>query len=157
MSFRSTPRNRGAGHYHLAAGCLLAALSCAMPLFAEATITVIQVPGAASTQLFSINLFGTVTGNYTDANGGTHGFVRDPSGAITTFADPASTATYPQDINVAGTIVGGWDDTNRMRHSFMRDSEGTITAFDPPQSPNGFWSWATSINAEGAIVGVSFF
>jgi predicted membrane protein len=126
-------------------------------MLAGRAYTFIQVPGATRTYPQSINLSGTVTGDYTDANGTIHGFVRDPSGAITTFAVPGSTATYPQDINVAGTIVGGWDDTNRMRHSFMRDSEGTITAFDPPQSPNGFWSWATSINAEGAIVGVSFF
>ena len=152
MSFRFTPRNRGAGHYQLAAGCLLAALSCAVPLFAGPTYTVFKVPGAVSTWAASINLLGTVTGNYRDANGRPHGFVRDHSGKITTFDAPGSTWTSPRAINNAGTIAGSWVDANGIWHSFMRDSKGTITAFDPPGSTNG--SLVHGINAEGAIVGI---
>jgi hypothetical protein len=119
-----------------------------VPLFADPTITVIDVPGAAGTQLFSINRFGTVTGSYYDSSG-QHGFVRDPSGTITTFDVPGSTRTSPAAINIVGTIVGSWNDAN-FTHSFMRDAKGTITAFDPPQCSSS----AQSINAEGAIVGM---
>ena len=165
MSFRPTPRNRGARHYHLAAGCLLAALSCAAPMLAGSAYTVIQVPGAVSTSPHSINLFGTVTGSYTDANDTTqaHGFVRDPSGQIATFDVPGCTephpysGTTPLDINIAGTVVGvcmEYPNNRFVEHSFMRDSKGTITSFDPPQCATG--SRAQSINAEGATVGTCY-
>ena len=152
MPLRFTPRHRGARHYQLAAGCLLAALSCAVPLFADPTYTVFHVPGAISTVPASINLFGTITGYYIDGNWAYHGFVRDPSGTITTLDVPGSTGTGASAINIAGTIVGLWGDANQLSHSFMRDSKGTITSFDPPQCVNG--SSATGINAEGAIVGI---
>ena len=148
MSFRPTPRNRGARHYHLAAGCLLAALSCAVPLFADPTYTFIQVPGAVATYPTSINLFGAITGDYYDGTRN-HGFVRDPSGTITTFNVPGSNFTLVWAINAAGTVVGYWADANGF-HSFMRDSKGTITAFDPPACGQSF---AYRINAEGAILG----
>ena len=152
MSFRPTPRNRGACHYHLAAGCLLAALSCAVPLFASPTITLFQVPGAIGTFPSNINLSGTITGWYWD--GTNHlGFVRDPSGQIATFAPPGNTGTYTQDINIAGTVVGlCFSCANSTVGGFMRDSKGTITEFAPPGYENGD-SQAFGINAEGAIVG----
>jgi uncharacterized membrane protein len=136
-----------------------------MPLFADPTYTVFQVPGAVSTSPRSINLFGTVTGSYTDANNTTqaHGFVRDASGQIATFDVPGCTETHPYsgttplDINIAGTVVGvclEYPIDRLVEHSFMRDSEGTITSFDPPQCANG--SRAQSINAEGSIVGTCY-
>ena len=164
MSFRPTPRNRGARHYHLAAGCLLAALSCAVPLFADPTYTTFYVPGNQAYYTFptGINLSGTVIGTYKeDYIGGkdaTYGFVRDPSGTITTFdlgsgGSQAGPYTAPMAINSAGTIVGELRE-NGMPHSFMLDSKGTITSFDP--LPDIHLSGATGINAQGAIVGVCY-
>jgi hypothetical protein len=124
-----------------------------VPLFADPTYTVFQVPGAVSTGPTSINQFGTVTGNYTDTNGTQHGFVRDPSGTFTTFDVPGSAGTSPCCINIAGTIAGTWWDASGTGHSFMRDSKGTITKFEPRRFSE---SYATGINAEGAIVGLSW-
>jgi hypothetical protein len=122
-----------------------------VPLFADPTYTFFKVPGAQATSPTSINLFGTVTGSYYDGTN-THGFVRDPSGKVSTFDVPGSTGmigTRPQDINIAGTIVGEWG--GAFPSSFMRDSKGTITAFYPPQFAG--ISGAYGINAEGATVG----
>jgi hypothetical protein len=140
----------------LAARWLLAALSCAAPLFADPTYIGFQVPGNQGGSNYdtiptSINLSGTVTG-YFNSEAET-GFVRDPSGTITIFGQPYQNhhglTTYPTAINSAGTIVGTWKETDGMPHSFMRDSNGTVTLLYPCHM-----SGATGINEEGAIVGV---
>jgi hypothetical protein len=145
----------------LAAGCLLAALSCAVPLFADPTYTTFYVSdnqGSQNTSPTGINLSGTIIGTYSENYIGrttaTYGFVRDPSGTITTFdlgsgGSQAGPYTAPMAINNAGTIVGELR-YNGMPHGFMLDSKGTITTFNPPNFP---LSGATGINAEGAIVG----
>ena len=76
-------------------------------------------------QGWSINMSGTVTGFYWDANKVTHGFVRTPDGKFTRFDAPgAGTAsdqgTWPQAINYWGQVVGYYMDANGVYHGFLR-------------------------------------
>jgi hypothetical protein len=59
----------------------------------EARIITFDAPNSGTlpyigTQATGINFFGTVTGNVTDNNFGTHGFVRTPDGKFTNFDAP---------------------------------------------------------------------
>ena len=62
-----------------------------------------------STTMYSINDRGSVTGHYTDANGGIHGWVYD-NGTYRTVDVPGSTATWVQGIANDGTIMGSYRD-----------------------------------------------
>lgn len=108
-----------------------------------------------------INASGAVAGVYFDANSVSHGFYRDPNGAMTLFDAPgagttAGEGTLAYDMNGNGVIVGqvttGSGSGLAIGHSFMRAADGTITEFDPPAAgPDG--SIADGINDSGAIVG----
>lgn len=56
----------------------------------------------------SISDDGTITGSYTDINGIHHGFVRNPSGTITSFDPPRGTQTTATSINDSGVIAGSF-------------------------------------------------
>jgi uncharacterized membrane protein len=78
-----------------------------------------------------------------------------PAGAqkttITTFDPPGAVhGTYPVAINDCGDIAGYYEDANYGFHGFVRDRRGSITTLDVPQATA---TLATSINAEGEIVG----
>jgi hypothetical protein len=68
---------------------------------------------------------GAIDGNYFDASGVSHGFVRSKQGAITTF-DPPGTGTasgqgtWANDINPAGAITGYYLDANNVYHGYLR-------------------------------------
>jgi hypothetical protein len=63
----------------------------------------------------------TITGNFIDASGVSHGFVRSPSGSITTFdAGTGSGQTFPYTINLLGAIVGYELDRDLVAHGFLR-------------------------------------
>jgi hypothetical protein len=87
----------------------------------------------------------TKRGNGIDA---IHGFVRHPSGHITSFDPPGSTGTYPASINYAGAITGWYVAANGHSHGFVRDPAGTITSFDPAIN-----TFPTCINSQGVITG----
>jgi hypothetical protein len=99
-------------------------------------IITFDVPGAAGTGAHGINPAGVITGNYIDASGATHGFLRDAGGTITTFDPAGSVDTIPFSINVF--------------HGFLRAAEGTITTFDPAASVGTI---PISINPAGVITG----
>jgi probable HAF family extracellular repeat protein len=108
------------------------------------------------TQAAGINFFGTVTGNVTDNNFGTHGFVRTPDGKFTNFdapgANPVIGCTCPSAINDRGVVTGYYIDTDGVSHGFLRSPEGQFTTFDVTGA-GGFGSFAIAINLEGAVVG----
>ena len=86
-----------------------------------------------------------------DANG-SHGFVRDPQGNLTSF-DPRYFVS-PVSINNKGAITGAYADiTESHTQGFVRSPDGTITSFEPPfcfgTGPGG----PQSINDEGVITG----
>src|SRR5262249_2751817 len=52
---------------------------------------------------------GDITGNFTDARGGNHGFLRTLYGAFTTFDAPGGFgSTFPISINLGGVISGSY-------------------------------------------------
>ena len=77
-----------------------------------------DAPGAVSapdqgTFSAQINNLGLIVGNYVDANGVNHGFVRYPNGSITTFDVPGggtgpNEGTVPNGITDTGVVVGGF-------------------------------------------------
>ena len=65
-----------------------------------------------------------IDGDYIDASGVFHGFVRDRDGAITTFDAPCAgtgsgQGTFPSGINSAGAITGFDMDNNTVSHGFV--------------------------------------
>ncbi len=112
------------------------------------TITTFQV-GAKSTIPYAINASGTVTGVYVDAQRHYHGFVRFPTGIVTTIDVPGSTETSVTGLNAAGVTVGSCL-ISGIAHGFMRDAKGNFTVFDPPGSSG---TSAAAINPAGTITG----
>jgi len=106
------------------------------------------------TEATGINLEGTITGNVTDNNFGTHGFVRTPNGRFTNFdapgADPIVGCTCPNSINDLGVIAGNTIDTNGVNHGFVRSPDGQFWIFDDSETP------APSAAGQGTIpVGIT--
>jgi hypothetical protein len=124
----------------------------------DGTFTTIDPPGSTgaavafgypSTQ--PINPAGAITGDYFDASGASHGFLRAPDGTFTRFDPPGSTFTIPQSINAAGAITGFDFDASGANHGFLRAVDGTLTTFD---APDGVGTTAgQAINSAGTIVG----
>jgi hypothetical protein len=112
----------------------------------------------------SINLDGTITGYFFDANWVGHGFLRTRDGTITTFDAPGAGAdpgdgegTFPVSINADGTVAGYLQDTKWLTHGFSRSPDGKFTRFDVPGEGTtpGTWegTYTWDINREGAITG----
>jgi hypothetical protein len=90
----------------------------------------IDVPGAGSgngqgTLPENINREGAITGQYLDASGVNHGFLRTKHGAITTFDVPgagtgAGQGTIAFCDNPADAITGYYIDASGANHGFLR-------------------------------------
>lgn len=130
--------------------------------------TTFQAPGADTTAgsyngTFpnSINDLGVITGNYWDANGVSHGFLRSPNGEFTTFDPPGmgGFGTTPKAINLEGGIAGIYTDSNYSFRAFLRTPDGKFTtwigpgACDTDGSQGCYGSGASNINAFGFTVG----
>ncbi len=130
--------------------------------------TTFEAPGADTTAGSyngtvpnSINDLGAITGDYADANGFSHGFVRSPQGKFTTFDVPEAGGfgTIPIAINLEGAVVGLYTDSNYSFHAFLRSPGGKFTTWIGPGacttdgSQGCFGSGASNINAFGIVVG----
>src|SRR5271168_4927598 len=102
------------------AGMLFALLAmAAQPSAWGQTFTTFDPLGSQGTSPVSINPEGQITGNYSDANFATHGFLRAKDGAITSFDAPGpSNGTFPAFITPQGSIVGTYFDANFATHIF---------------------------------------
>src|SRR5262245_9624177 len=96
------------------------------------SITIFDPPGSTFTIPSGITAAGVIIGDYVDANGVTHGFLRTPDGSFTTSDVPGSTSTTPTGINAAGVIVGSYLDANGVGHGFVQAPDRTFTTFDAP-------------------------
>ncbi len=118
------------------------------------TFTYFDVPGVGSVFSFpqSINESGTILGTVTDENS-TYGFIRTPSGSISSVTVPGSFLSFYYGINASGTIVGSFlapPPNNEVSHSFV-DVGGRYTTLSVPGATAG--SGAEAINDKGQIVG----
>jgi hypothetical protein len=80
-------------------------------------------------------MIGTISGNYLDANGVNHGFLRASDGTFTTFdvsqaGTGSSQGTVPAGSNPSNATVGQYFDSNFVSHGFVRAADGTIVTFD---------------------------
>ena len=94
------------------------------------------------TYAFVVTPTGVIMGEYIDANGAYHGFLRSSEGAFTSFDAPGSggasgQGTQPYSMNTAGEITGGYVDANGSSHGFVRSRDGAITTFDIANAGNG--------------------
>jgi len=111
-----------------------------------------------------LNQFGAIASYYTDASNVVHGYLRSPSGDITTFdvpgAGPQGIGCYADcsvGLNDWGAITGYYLDANNVYHGFLRSPDGKIGNFEAPgadTTPGDFnGTFPASINDEGAITG----
>src|ERR1700687_3774543 len=118
----------GRSMVRLLTGCLLFGLASTAW---SATFVTFDVPGNLPTEPSAINASGDVTGQYVDAGGNGHGFLRTSNGAITTFDAPgAIMATLGRSIDTNDDITGYCLDTNGHFHGFLRFSNGAFALFD---------------------------
>jgi hypothetical protein len=98
----------------------------------EASYLSFEVPGALGTYPTSVNNSMAVTGYYYVSSAVAQGFLRDPEGAITTFAVRDGEWTQPESINAAGDVAGFYEVVAGVPQGFVRYSNGRIVTFDPP-------------------------
>ena len=107
-----------------------------------------------------LNDAGMITGNYVDANGVSHGYVRARDGKITKFdvegaGTGAGQGTWSWSINPAGAVTAEYVDADSVSHGFVRAPDGTITKFDVSGAGTGAGQGTIgeSINPAGVIEG----
>jgi hypothetical protein len=127
----------------------IGALGLAAGAFGQ-TYVQISVNSSTVTIPTGINASGEIAGFYAGSSGQRHGFVRDPSGRITTFNVPGSSGTLTFGINKSGAIAGYYVDPSGALPGYVRDPEGNFATFNPPGS---IQTWPLSINAGGAVTG----
>jgi hypothetical protein len=118
---------------------------CLVLLFAASTcftqtFTSFDMPNSSGTEPAAINLFGGITGTYTDGLG-RHGFLRKPNGTLISFDAPYQFLNvYPAftsatSINAVGEITGYVVTLSTFRyHGFVRRADGTFVFFEDPDS-----------------------
>ena len=146
-----------------ASACLCGSLTLVLGLAvgAPSNFIIFNAPGAGTdsgegTQPKAVNEDGEITGNYKDAHGVEHGFLRHKDGRFDTFDAPgartkADTGTSPESINKDGEIAGYYDGyAEDMRHGFVRHKDGAFTTIDAPGSVS---TVVQSTNEHGDILG----
>src|SRR5205814_5201693 len=99
---------------------------------------------------FSINARGLIVGYFQDPSGATHGFLRNSTGAVSTFDVPGSISTVRQSINTGGDFTGTWQGANFTVHGFLETSGGKLTLFDVA---GAIQTNPTILNSDDAITG----
>jgi hypothetical protein len=122
------------------------------------SIATINLPDSIGAVALHVNKRGTVTGDFTDSTGTSHGFIRDKNGGLTVFDDPNAPAgdelgTFAGATNVRGDTAGHYYDENFDMHAYIRHNDGTFTEFGVPGA-NGTFPY--TINTAGWIVGFSY-
>ena len=83
---------------------------------------IIDYPGAVETVAHGIAANGDISGYYTNADFGVHGFIRHPNGSFESFdfpgAAPGTTEVSRMDDD--GNIVGTYYDANQVQRGFVR-------------------------------------
>jgi probable HAF family extracellular repeat protein len=119
-----------------------------LPPLARLKYTEIQVPGAVTTLVSSMNDEGSIVGSFIDADGASHGFLQDNNG-IHEIAVPYGTNTQPEAINNHGDIAGSFEYPVGSPHGFiLRNGSFTIIDF-----PGAVATFIFDINDHGAIAG----
>ncbi len=127
---------------------------------AGAEIVTFQIPGIDYIWPKAMNGNGQVVGVYADNNGGTHGFLAQPDGALTRFDVPVTgtsnrqgygVTTAPSGITESGVVIGSYF-TQESSGGFVRAVDGSISLFGSGFGPNGSATPA-GVNKKGWSVG----
>jgi len=126
-------------------------------LLSGGTLIFIDVSPNIYTAPWAVNARGTIVGYYQPPTTGSHSFLRDTDGTLTTF-DPGVLSNRAQGINARGEIVGIYDipgppPFGSRTHGYLIDKDGALTSIDVPGALDTF---AMGINARGDIVGFYF-
>jgi hypothetical protein len=145
---------------------VLVAWPQARPQCRNHKIVTFDVPGAgtgAGQGTFAYNIVqgNWISGNYIDANGVYHGFLRAPDGTITKFdVRGMGTGAGQGVVEVKGMtpsleVVGTIQDANNVWHGFLRTHRGKFAIYDAPDAGTGAFqgSAGLSVNPEGVILG----
>jgi hypothetical protein len=90
------------------------------------TFTEYDVPGAAQTNLLSINDVDGFTGGFDpDGSGIFQGFV-SVDGTLTSFSVPGAASTFAYEINNSEELVVGYYIDGVILHGYYRDTRGTL-------------------------------
>jgi hypothetical protein len=117
---------------------------------------IVDVPGATATRIAGISDWGTTVGDFTDAAGALHAFIRTPSGHVTTVDIPGAASTTLRGINDVGVAVGFYSvqtpqGPNALAfHGLKRTPDGLVTVVDLPGAGD---SALLGINNLGNMVG----
>ena len=136
-------------------------------IYANGAFTTFAAPGDGVILPYAINNAGEVAGSYHDPVYGSHGFLRDPSGAFATVDVPGSghtvryddgssftvPATQVRSLNDRGQIIGDYGDETSA-YSFL-DTAGVFTnlPLPSPTDYDGPWAKIYGINNAGQILG----
>lgn len=116
---------------------------------AQYAFTTLDVPDGVATYADG-NSVGRIVGEFDDADGNTHGFIRSRGGAFTQFDVPGSSGyTSINGVNANGEMSGiyGTED-GRFHGYFWRN--GKVTTLDPEGMD---FSIAAFLNSKGQVVG----
>jgi uncharacterized membrane protein len=139
------PRNPAV--YALAIGLVLAG-SSRMSAQSEAFAT-IEYPGARATWAWQNNNRGDIVGQFTDARGSTHGFLRR-GGQFVAIDVPGAIRTVAQAINARGDIAGAYVTPDGNTHAFTL-RHGVFRTVD---FPGADVTLAYGIDNDGNIAGM---
>jgi probable HAF family extracellular repeat protein len=126
-------------------------------LLDKGSYTTFDAPGAVmQTGAAAINNLGMIAGNYVDADGAYHGFLRERRGRFITVDLPGALATQPSDLNDLGQMVGTYSTTARQPQApdarprgFLLD-QGRFIRIDVP---GAMLTRANGINNRRQVVG----
>ncbi len=156
---------RGKGGFSQARNLLAlaaATLCCLAPLAAQTpTFTTFDAPDAGhgtnqGTVPISINQGGVIAGDYYDASGSPHSFVRAAGGQITEFDAPGLLDSYVSGINRNGQVIGsGTYVTSKggFVTGYLRSRNGVFIHIAPPGAVN---TAPVGINDSGEISGTFY-
>src|SRR5262249_7263193 len=128
---------------------LIAILTSASPSARAAKtyqITPILPPGAISALATGVNNAGQVVGDYNDANGVGHGFLKSGD-TYSTIDSPGAINTQANGINNVGQVVGIYTDANFVGHGFVKTGN-TYKSFD---IPGAVFTFPSKINNAGQV------
>lgn len=116
----------------------------------DGTFTDVWYPGSVSTSAIGLNDHGDVTGEYKDASGLIHGFVRFDDGDYEQIDYPWAISTSVQKIASNGTAVGYFYDAGSKSHGFTwRHGE-----FEQVDYPGAAQTMLHGVNNQGETCGM---
>jgi len=128
---------------------LLAQVAAPGAARAQYAFTTLDMPGAVATYADG-NSSTRIVGEFDDADGVTHGFVRTAGGVFKQYDVPGSEGwTSINGINASGERSGIYGTADGRFHGFFW-SHGQVTTLDPPDTD---FSVAAFLNGKGQVVG----